>query len=142
MAVSAGRVVLIKLDMNDTGTTTASWQTVLQQRGGSLGRTAETADSTHKDDAGWATFINTRKGWTVSGDGAMDASDSTFIVLKDHWTNQSRIWVQVDASAMEGTGEKVEGEAWITDLSTDFPESDVVTYTLELQGHGALVDSP
>ena len=138
MAVAAGRVVLIKVGTEDPAVLpSASWDTIGQQRGGSFGRSVETADATHKDDNGWASAIGTRKAWTVSCEGALDQADAAWGRLKAAHSGLGRIAVQIDASAMT-SGEKVEGLAWLTDLTYEFPESDVVTFTAEFQGDGVL----
>jgi predicted secreted protein len=137
----AGRIVLIKIDIDGVGGSSANWTTVAQQRGGGLGRNSEMADATHKDDSGWSSAINTRKGWSVSADGALDATDSAYQYLLAQWEAQTRVYVQVDESSLS-SGVNREGQAWIADLSEDFPEGDVVSYTLELQGDAALSASP
>lgn len=141
MAVSAGREVLIKYDTNGVGGTGASWVTIGQQRGGGLGRSSETADATHKDDSGWASAVITRIGWSVSVDGAMNPSDTAWTNLLSDWASKSKVWIQIDQSAISG-GTKREGQAIITTIDEDFPEGDIVAYTIELLGDGSLSASP
>ena len=139
MAVYAGRQVLVKVDTNETGGATATWQTIGQQRGGGFGRTSETADATHKDDNGWPDAVVTRTPWSVSVDGALNPADTAWTLLLTNWEAKIKTWVQVNAFPI--SGEYKEGEVLITDLSYEFPESDVVTFTCELMGSSPLVTS-
>jgi predicted secreted protein len=140
MALYAGRLVLVKLDTNNVGGSGASWTTIGNQRGGSMKRGAETADSTHKSDAGWPSAVITRTPWSVSCDGALDAADTALAQLKTAWAAKTKQWVQIDYTSVGGI--KEEGQAIITDFSLDFPEGDLCSYTLELQGDGPLAASP
>jgi len=139
MAVYAGRQVLVKIDTNESGGASAVWATIGQQRGGGFGRTSETADATHKDDNGWPDAVVTRTPWTVSCDGALNPADSAWALLLTTWEAKTKVWVQVNAHPIGG--EYKEGQAIITDLSYEFPESDVVTFTCELMGASPLVVS-
>lgn len=140
MAVYAGRQILIKVDTNGVGGAGANWVTVGQQRGGGLARGSETADATHKDDAGYPSAVITRTPWSISCDGALNPSDTAWTYLLTNWKAKTKVWVQVDESAI--SGEKVEGQAIITDFSKEFPEGDLASYSLEFQGDGELANSP
>jgi TP901-1 family phage major tail protein len=141
MASYAGRQVLVKVDLNNVGGSGATnWTQVGQQRDGGITRSSETADATHKDDLGYPSAVITRTPWSVTCDGALNPIDSVLSFLKAKWKAKAMVWVQVDASAI--SGEKVEGQAIITDFSFGFPEGDLVSYTCEFQGDGALSDSP
>jgi len=146
MAVERGRDVLIYIDTDDAAAgATGTWVALGQQRGGGLGRAIDTADGTYKEtgsqpNVGWARAIATRKNWSVSCDGALNPADSAWQHLLTRWNNMQDIHVQIDASGIT-SGEKVDGKAWITDLSYEFPENDVVTFTAELQGDGQLKTS-
>lgn len=140
MAVHAGREVFINIDTSDVGGTGANWTKIGQQRGGGISRTSETADATHKDDQGYPSAVITRTPWSVSADGALDPTDSVYAQLVTAWKNKNKVWVQSDEGLI--SGEVVEGQAIITDLSKEFPESDLVSYTCELQGDGELASSP
>lgn len=139
MAVYAGRQVVVKIDTVEGGGAGATWVTIGQQRGGGFSRTSETADGTHKDDNGWPDAIVTRTPWSVSCDGALNPADAAWALLLTTWEAKTKAWIQVNA--FDIAGEYVEGECIITDLSYEFPESDVVTFTCELMGASSLVTS-
>lgn len=140
MAVYAGRLVLIKIDNNNVGGAGANWLTIAQQRGGNISRTSDTADATHKGLSGYPSAIITRIPWGFSADGALDPADPAWTKILADWAAKNKPWFQVDASGI--SGEKKEGTCIITDCSYEFPENDVVTYSLELQGDGSLNTSP
>jgi predicted secreted protein len=146
MAVQRGRDVIIYIDTNNVtaGASGASWSAIGQQRGGNLARGIETADGTYKEtgsqpNVGWQRGIATRKTWGVSCDGALDPTDTAWQELLDRWENMQDIHVQVEAANV--SGETKDGKAWITDLSYEFPEADVVTFTADFQGDGQLFTS-
>ena len=77
MAVESGRNITIAISSDGTNTTSTTWLTIGQQRAGSVERTSETADATHKGTSGgWATAAFTRKTWSISFDGVLDNTDA------------------------------------------------------------------
>jgi hypothetical protein len=135
-----GRQVLVRVDLNNVGGTGADWQAVGLQRGGGLGKTSDKVDATSKQDSGWPTAIVTRTPWSVSVDGALDPQDPVWDYMNDVWKKKISMWIQIDRSAIGGKRE--EGQVLIDDISEDFPEPELVTYTLECSGNGALITSP
>ena len=149
MAVNSGRTVLVKIsdDNANHAYDNVAWETLGQQRGGSLERSTETADATHKGTAGaWASSVHTRRGWGVSVDGVLDATGTAWGLLYDAWVATTGVphWFLIDGSGMDGAGTADEpsvtcsGTGFITSLSFDFPEADIVSFTVEIQGSGAL----
>ena len=130
-----GRLVKFQIDTSNDHNT-PSWVTIGQQRGGGVNRTGETADASHKDDNGWGSGVHTKNTWQFTIDGALNAADPAWAALLSAYRNQELKWFKVDRSAIGGEDE--EGQCWITDLSDDNPNDGVVTYTLTLQGDGAL----
>lgn len=141
MAVEGGRKVKFAIDTDGTGGSGATWVVVGMQRGGGSSRTSETADATNKDNEPWSETIITRIGWGASFDGVLDDADTALVYLRTQWKAGNPIYVQIQKDQLTG-GQNEEGSAVITDLSEEYPDSDVVTYTCELQGTGALSDSP
>ena len=146
MAVNSGRTVLVKISSDNLNHAIASGncETIGQQRGGSLERSSETADSTHKDSSGsWASSVHTRRGWSISVDGVLDSTGSAWDYLYTAWTADVAHWFLIDGSTMSGSTSTdpsvvCSGTGFITSLSFDFPEADIVSYSLEVQGSGAL----
>lgn len=141
MAAKAGKDVKVRIDLNDVGKAgTPSWSTIAQQRGGSQGGSSETADATHKDLAGWPSAVVTRTPWSISVDGALLVTDPAYLHLVATWKARIQTFVQVVWTAI-GMANDEEGPVLITSLNRDFPESDIVQFSIELQGNGALVNS-
>jgi hypothetical protein len=141
MAVEGGRKVKIAVDTDGTGGSGATWVVIGMQRGGGSGRTSETADATNKDNEPWSEFIVTRIGWTVSADGVLDDADTALGYLRTQWKAGDPAWIQIQKGALTG-GQDEEGQVVITDLSEDYPDGDVVSFTFEGQGTNLLADSP
>lgn len=139
MAVYAGRDVTIKVDTADAGGAGATWVSIGQQRGGSFSRSTDTADATYKTSGAYTDAVGTRISWTVSCDGVLNPADTAWAYLLTKWAAVGKVWVQVNC--LEISGEYKEGQAIITDLSYEFPDNDVVSFTIELQGCGALTTS-
>jgi predicted secreted protein len=140
MALQPGRSVLIKIDTAEVGGSSATWLTIGQQRGGSLKRSSDTVDGTNKGDNGWPNSVVTRTPWSVSVDGALDPADGAWVHVLARWEGKIKVWVQIDASAISGG--KKEGQCVITNLQADFPEKDLVSFTIDFEGASALVTSP
>ena len=146
MAVNSGRTVVVKVSTDNANHVydSASWTSIGQQRGGAAERTTDVADATHKGTTGsWATSISTRRGWSLSVDGVLDVSDQGWALLYAAWNSVDSEWFLLDGSTMSGVSHPEpsvvgSGTAFITSLSFDFPEADIVSYSAELQGTGAL----
>lgn len=141
MALKKGRKIWVEVDLNGVGDTgTADWQKIGQQRGGSSSGSTDTADGTHKDDDGWARGVETRRSWTLSVDGTLDMSDPVWVFVRNKWKSGTKIWCRINAQAEGGLQEY--GEGWITDNSYEYPENDVVSFSIEIQGDGPLKPVP
>lgn len=140
MAIYTGRTALIKISTNGLGGGSANWVTIGQQRGGSLARSSDVVDATTKGDSGWPKAVITRTPWSVACDGALDPADATWVYLLQQWEAKTKPYIQVDETAIGGP--KKEGQAIITKLDHDFPEPDLVTFSIDFQGDGALTTSP
>jgi TP901-1 family phage major tail protein len=111
-----------------------TWTKVAGQRGGSLGRSADTLDSTSKDSDGWKENEISYKGWEISGEGLLVESDTGYAALEDAFMNDEKVKVQLVTAA----GNKYDGLALITDFPLDAPYDDQATYSVTLLGDGAL----
>lgn len=140
MAVNPGRLVLVKVDTNNVGGAGANWVTIAQQREGTLGQTTESIDASHKDDNGYASFVQGARGWSISAGGLLDAADSTLAFLQARWETTGKAYFQIDSTGIGGS--KREGRGLITDYSQEFAFGDAVKYTLEVTGDGQLTASP
>ncbi|MFI8708477.1 phage major tail protein, TP901-1 family [Bacillus sp. NPDC077411] len=105
------------------------------QRNATLSRSAETIDATSKDTLGfWKESLAGFKEWSIDCDGAFIESDTAYGLLETAFMNSENVVVYIELPS----GTKYKGETTITDFSLEFPYDDLVTYSISLQGSGAL----
>lgn len=103
----------------------------------SISMSMSTIDVSCKGSGGWAEKIAGQKEWSMSGEGLtqFDAAYG-FVDLVSVWKNRTAVTVRFSTNV---TGDEYfEGTAYITSLSEDAPNEDVVTYSFELEGSGEL----
>lgn len=105
------------------------------QRNATLSRSAETVDATSKDTAGfWKESLAGFKEFSIDCDGAFVESDTAYGLLETAFLNSENVNVYIELPS----GTKYKGNCTITDFSLEFPYDDLVTYSISLQGSGAL----
>lgn len=121
----------VKLFIKDATT----GQVLAGQRNATLNRSAESIDATSKDTAGfWTESLQGFKSWSIDADGAFVESDVAYELLETAFLNSENVDVYLELPS----GTKYEGNATITDFSLEAPYDDLVTYSISLQGSGAL----
>jgi TP901-1 family phage major tail protein len=109
------------------------------QKNATLSRSAESIDATSKDTVGfWKESLQGFKEFSIDADGAYVESDVAYGLLEEAFLNSENVDVYLEMPS----GTKYEGNVTITDFSLEFPYDDLVTYSLSLQGNGALVVVP
>lgn len=109
-----------------------SYQKVAGQRGGTFSRSSDTLDLTSKDNNGWQDEDYGMASWTIEADGLLVESDAGYTALEDAFDNKEFVLVRWETAA----GNKYEGQAVITDFSTEAPYDDSATYSITLNGKG------
>lgn len=109
------------------------------QQGLTINRSADSIEVTSKDTkGGWKAKIAGMKEWSIDNDGLYVASDESHKALASAFENGDFVCIKVINSktktAMFG------GLAVITDYSLEAPHDDSMTYSISLEGNGALVD--
>lgn len=105
------------------------------QRNATLSRSAETIDATSKDSVGfWKESLAGFKEWSIDCDGAFIESDAAYKILETAFVNSENVNVYLELPS----GTKYRGNCTITDFSLEAPYDDLVTYSISLQGSGAL----
>lgn len=105
------------------------------QRNATLNRSAESIDATSKDTEGfWTESLQGFKSWSIDADGAFVQDDVAYGILETAFLNSENVDVYLELPS----GTKYEGNATITDFSLEAPYDDLVTYSISLQGNGAL----
>jgi TP901-1 family phage major tail protein len=105
------------------------------QRNASLSRSAETIDSTSKDSEGfWTESLQGFKSFSIDADGAYVTDDIAYGILETAFVQSENVTVYLEMPS----GTKYKGNCTITDMSLEMPFDDLVTYSLSMQGSGAL----
>lgn len=109
------------------------------QQGLTINRSADSIEITSKDTAGgWKSKIAGMKEWSIDNDGLYVPNDESHGVLSQAFDNSDPVCIKViNAKRKEGM---FGGLAVITDYPLEAPYDDAMTYSLTLEGMGALVD--
>lgn len=111
------------------------WTKIAGQRGATLNRSAETMESTSKDSTGWKEFEQSFKEWSIEAEGLLVDGDAGYLELEEAFNNGTKLKVELK---MDTAGDKWTGSVIVTDLPVEMPYDDLVSYSVTLQGSGAL----
>lgn len=109
------------------------------QQGLTINRSADSIEVTSKDtEGGWKSKIAGMKEWSIDNDGLYVPSDETHKELGKAFDNGDMVCIKV----INGKTKKgmFGGLSVITDYSLEAPFDDAMTYSISLEGNGALVD--
>ncbi|MCU4842306.1 phage major tail protein, TP901-1 family [Bacillus cereus] len=121
----------VKLYVEDS----ATGKVLAGQRNATLNRSAESIDATSKDTEGfWKESLQGFKSFSIDADGAFVQDDEAYKILETKFLNSENVDVYLEMPS----GTKYRGSCTITDFSLEFPYDDLVTYSISLQGNGAL----
>ena len=129
----SGASVILKVDVSETLTPVGG------QTGATLNRSAETIDVTNKMSNGYKEYVAGWKDWSIDCDAFVTLGDKGQEELEKAYEAGTAVKVDVRLGGDENSkGINYTGEALITSLATDLSQDDAVTYSLSLQGTGAL----
>jgi predicted secreted protein len=99
--------------------------------------TSETVDVTTKDSSGWMEFLQTVKGFTMSGSGILDfAATEGVEEIYDDLVAGTAVTFKFSTSQ---TGDiEWSGSGILTNLNLGAPLNDKVSFSFSIQGTGAL----
>lgn len=134
--MAKGIDILIKVDE----------EIVALQKGATLNRSADTIDTTTKTSGGWKEFVASLKEWSIDCDGLYTLPRATgttsFRLLEDAFNNGSEVDVEFaladETDLVAGDTIGFTGKAIIVDFPLEAPMDDSVTFSVSLQGTGAL----
>lgn len=133
MATKRGMDFLIKVN---TGTDLLPvWSTVGGQRGATLNRSSDSMETTYKGTDGFKTFEPGFKEWSIDADGMIVDSDTALDALEAAFAGSDKVKIELVYGDDSTT---YSGEAIITDFPIEAPYDDMATYSISLQGTGAL----
>lgn len=133
-AVAGKDIILAVFDATGTDLLAISGQ-----KGLTINRSADSIEVTSKDTTGgWKSKIAGMKEWSIDNDGLYIPSHSSHKALGTAFQNSDPVCVKIvngkTKTSMFG------GLAYVTDYSLEAPYDDGMTYSLSLDGNGALVD--
>src|SRR5699024_288847 len=109
------------------------------QQGLTINRTADSIEVSSKDTkGGWKSKIVGMKEWSIDNDGLYVPSDETHKTLGKAFEESKPVCIKV-VNAREKEG-MFGGLAYVSDYSLEAPFDDAMTYSIALEGNGALVD--
>ncbi len=109
------------------------------QQGLTINRSADSIEITSKDTAGgWKSKIAGMKEWSIDNDGLYVPNDESHTILSQAFENSEPVCLKIiNGKTKQGM---FGGLAVITDYPLEAPFDDAMTYSLTLEGMGALVD--
>lgn len=131
----AGKDILLAV-FNSTGDKLLA---VAGQQGLTINRSKDSIEVTSKDTkGGWKAKIGGMKEWSIDNDGLYIGDDDSHRALNKAYHDDELVCLKVinqkTKEAMFG------GLAIVTDYPIEAPFDDAVTYSISLEGNGALVD--
>ena len=113
---------------------------VLHSTSATLNVNANLADTSTKDDAGWATHINGRRDWTITIDGLYDSAGAG---LTPNEILTAIIGREADTVIKFTTNDPTNTVGWtgngtFTDVSLTGPAEESMTYSCTITGNGPL----
>ena len=109
------------------------------QKGLTINRSADSIEVTSKDtQGGWKSKIAGMKEWSVDNDGFYIPSHASHKAIGTAFQNSDPVCIKI----VNGKTKKsmFGGLAYVTDYSLEAPYDDGMTYSMSLEGNGALVD--
>lgn len=133
-AVAGKDIILAVFD-----STGAKLLAISGQKGLTINRSADSIEVTSKDTkGGWKSKIAGMKEWSVDNDGFYIPTHDSHKALGTAFQNSDPVCIKI----VNGKTKKsmFGGLAYVTDYSLEAPYDDGMTYSISLEGNGALVD--
>lgn len=109
------------------------------QQGLTINRDKDTIEITSKDtEGGWKEFLVGFKEWSIDNDGVYVRNHDSHKLLAEIFNADDPVLVKV--TNQKAKTDMFGGMALLTSYPIEAPYDDAVTYSLSLQGTGALVD--
>ena len=103
------------------------------QQNCSINRETETSDTTTKDSGDWSEAEAIGLSWSVDLDGLVVVGDAGLKALETAWENLQQVDVKYGTASNYKSGRAI-----ITSLSSNSASKEKTTYSVSLQGVGAL----
>nr|DAZ36614.1 MAG TPA: major tail protein [Caudoviricetes sp.] len=133
-AVAGKDIILAVFDATGTDLLAISGQ-----KGLTINRSADSIEVTSKDtQGGWKSKIAGMKEWSVDNDGFYVPSHASHKALGKAFQNSDPVCIKIVNGKTKVS--MFGGLAYVTDYSLEAPYDDGMTYSISLDGNGALVD--
>ena len=131
----AGKDILLAI-FNSSGNKLLA---VAGQQGLTINRSKDTVEITSKDTkGGWKSKIGGMKEWSIDNDGIYVLNDESHGELGKYFDGDDPVCIKViNSKQQEGM---FGGLCIVTEYSLEAPYDDAMTYSIKLEGMGALVD--
>lgn len=103
------------------------------KKGASLSISSDTIDTTTADSQGWKEKDYGFKEWSISTDGLLISNDTCYEAVENALFNGTELAVEIIRD-----GKKYTGKCLVTALESDAPFDDNMSYSVNLEGTGAL----
>ena len=133
-AVAGKDIILAVFDATGTDLLAISGQ-----KGLTINRSADSIEVTSKDtQGGWKSKIAGMKEWSVDNDGFYIPSHASHKAIGTAFQNSDPVCIKIVNGKTKNS--MFGGLAYVTDYSLEAPFDDGMTYSISLEGNGALVD--
>ena len=134
----AGKDILLQVwDIPASGTPTLL--AIAGQQSLTLNRSADSIEVSTKDtEGGWKSYIAGMKEWSIDLDGVFLKDDASHRTIQEAFNNGDLLCVKITNT--KTSEDLFGGTVAVTDYPLEFPYDDTASYSLSLQGNGALVD--
>lgn len=133
MAGVSGINFLLKVNTGTSGSPV--YTSVGGQRGATLNLGMSPIDTTSKDSANWEEHVAGNRNWSIDADALILESDTGYAELIDWYFNNTQLQVEI----LTAGSHTFIGLASVTSLPHDMPHDGEATFSVTLQGSGALV---
>lgn len=141
MAIFNGSDLILKVSDASGGTENK----LMHSQTCSLSINMDTIDITTKDSSGWNEFIGGAKSFTLSADGLMDfnstGTDTEFDQLFDQLSGRTAVDFTFTLASTTSGDYFYTGDGYITSLEVSGGTEDAPTYSVSIQGTGALTQT-
>lgn len=118
----------------DNGST---YSKIYHSTSASLSVSMETRDASSKDSNGWKDVLEGQRSWTMEAEG-LAALDATWGYQEVFTAMEGRTKIKLKFSTEVTSDEYFFGDGYITSLSLDAPNEDSSTFSVSIEGTGAL----
>lgn len=116
----------------------STYTTVGKLQSLSLSRERGTVDTNNFDSPDWQESLSTMRSWSIDGEALYVYDDAGQAIIEAAYAANAAYYFKITSA--DGTVGVFEysGQGFVTDASVEFETNEVVTYSLSVQGTGAL----